>query len=91
MVCWTGDWKLWVIHFWGRRKNKVSEAWPETPRGKTGHLPIGTSGVVKLAVWLVLEAQVSPERPSCLGGLSQGLVGGMVTHSFNKHLLGATQ
>lgn len=31
MVCWLGDRNLWVIQFRGRRKNKVSEAWPENP------------------------------------------------------------
>lgn len=36
MVCWLGDRNLCVIQFRGRRKNKVSEAWPENPGERAG-------------------------------------------------------
>lgn len=45
MVCWLGDRNLWVVQFRGRRKNKVSEAWPENPGEEGGSLlPTGGRG-----------------------------------------------
>lgn len=48
MVCWLGDGNLWLIQFRGRRKNKVSEAWPENPGGGAEGGPLPACGANRM-------------------------------------------